>query len=374
MAGRLVVGRGVCYPIGRFLHCFDKDLSHLNVGSRFRRELIFDIGSSNSVVASNREPFLVRVPSRVSQTPEIHNTPRKGPAGTGASSAAAKPSKSKPQNDVPVLEPVRHGRVADDFAAEQLLKQLLRKSRGRWNFFSLRSVGGILVPPFLEKEETARMRALLVDVGFSRIYLIQAPFAAAKGCGLSLAPAQGQMLMDFGGGKVSFALFSLGDLAAWWEEGFGGQELDRAIAAYVARRYKHGISLEAAEEIKIGIGSVFPKPRPETFEVIAVDQRSEVGKKLVLEDNEIRDVLVDACERLIIAFQRGFEAVPPELAGDVARNGITLVGGGGLLGGLPEFLKERTGLDFRLAADPVTGAVRAGGHLLRNGGKGSLRV
>ncbi len=356
------------------MHCFDKGLGHLNAGSRYRRELVFDIGSSNSVVASNREPFLVRVPSRVSRAPAIHGTAQKGHASPGASTAGAEFPKSKPQNEDLVLEPVRHGRVVDDFGAEQLLKELLRKSRGRWNLLALRSVGGILVPPLLEKEETARMRAMLVDVGFSRIYLIEAPFAAAKACGLSLAPAEGQMLMDFGGGKVSFALFSLGGLAAWWEEGFGGQELDRAIAAYVARRYKHRISLKAAEEVKLRIGSVFPKTRPENCEVIAVDQRTEVGKKLVLEDNEIRDVLVDACERLIIAFQRGFESVPPELAGDVARNGITLVGGGGLLEGLPEFLKERTGLDFRLAADPVTGAVRAGGHLLRTGGQGSLRV
>lgn len=352
----------------------------MKLGSRFRRELVFDIGSSNTVVVSNRKPFLVRVPSRVSRPSEDPKSAagrqetRGRQKARGQKNGRPQAAPNEPQPEEGLVAPVRHGRVIDEFATEQLLKELLQKTRGRWNSLALRNVGGLLVPPYLEKEERARMRALLVDVGFSRIYLIEAPFAAAGGCGLSLAPAEGQMLMDFGGGKASFAIFSMGELAAWWQESFGSQELDLAIVNYVAQRYKRVISRQAAEKIKLSIGSVFPKQRPEAVEVMAVDRRTEVGKRLVLEDNEIRDVLVDGCEKLILAFQRGFETVAPELAGDVARNGITLLGGGAMLEGLPRFLGERTGLKFRLAPDPCTAAVRGGSDLLRNGGMGSVRV
>jgi rod shape-determining protein MreB len=351
------------------LRCFEAGFRPLKFGNRFSRELVFDIGSSNTVVISNRKPFLVRIPSQVAAE-NGHATP-----GAGREpSAGSRKQTEQADPGTQFVAPVVHGRVNDAFATEQLLKALMRKTDGRWSALALRTTGALIVPPFLGEEETSRMRALLVDVGFSRVHLVQAPFAAAMGCGLVLSPPEGQMLMDFGGGKVSFAVFSLGELAAWWQDDFGSQELDGAIVAYVLQRYSRRISRQAAEKVKLSIGSVFPKRRPEAVEVTAVDTRTEDPKRLLLEDSEIRDVLIDGCERLILAFQRGFENVAPELSGDVARKGITLVGRAALLEGLPEFLRERTGLQFRLAPDPATATAWGAQGLLRNGGNGTVRV
>ncbi len=330
----------------------------MNFGQKLRRELVVDIGSSHTVVASNRKPFLLRVPSRIG----IANG---GPGGApGAASPAGGGTHPK------LVFPVERGRVTDPFAMEELLKGLLKQASGRWGFLALRTTGALLVPPRLEEAETSSLRALLVDVGFGRPLMIEAPFAAVRGCGLSLSRPEGQMVMDFGGGKVYFAVFSLGGLAAWWQDDFGSRDLDVAIAAYISRRYGKTVSLATAEEIKLAVGSVFPTEKPQAVRVAAVETRSGDPAKLSLEDNEIRDVLVDRCEKLILAFQRGFEAVAPELAGDIARNGVTLVGGGAALRGLPAFLRERTGLEFRLAADPFNAAVLGAQHMIHSGGAG----
>ncbi|MCZ6558074.1 MAG: rod shape-determining protein [SAR324 cluster bacterium] len=341
----------------------------MKLGMTLRRELIIDIGSSHTVVVSNRKPHLLRVPSLVSV--------RNGDF-VAASPSAKGAGRSRKRQDKTILEkivfPVTHGRVTDEYAMEKLLREVIRKTGNRWAFLALRNVGALLVPPQLEQKEIARLRALLVDVGFGRKYLLQAPLAAAIGCGLGVDPPLGQMLIDIGGGKTSFAIFSMGDLAAWWQEDFGGRELDSAIRAYVEQRYGIEISLEQGEQIKLAVGSAYPMDKPAFIRIEGREQRTDEPKKVSLEDNEIRDLLVDACERLILAFQRGFEDVPPELAGDIARNGVTMLGGGAMLPGLSKYLSERTGLCFKLANDPLNASVHGARKILAGNGSGKLAV
>ena len=331
-----------------------------------------DIGSSHTVIASGRNSDMHRVPSRAAI-----------PAANSGSSAAPGPRRSasrsisKPSKKAPHLEivmPVRRGRVVDVYAMELVLKRAMSMAVSRWSGFGLRYVGALLATPDLPEDEIARMRAILIDVGFSRMHIIEAPFAAARGGGLDINRPQGRMLIDLGGGTTWFAVFTMGDLATWWQADLGGEDLDEAIVRYIADRYRRSISLETAEQIKLNIGSVYPTHEAQTMSVTAYDLLNGEGKKLYLGDSEIRDVLVDSCETLLMEFQRGFEEVPPELAGDIARYGVTLVGGGSLLEGLPSFLKERTGLNFTTDPDPANAAVRGARELLLNGKHGGRRT
>ena len=49
---------------------------------------------------------------------------------------------------------------------------------------------------------------------------------------------------------------------------------------------------------------------------------------------------------------------PPELAADLVENGITMAGGGSLLRGLTAVVQKATGLETRLAEDPLTCVAR----------------
>lgn len=334
----------------------------MKFGLRLRRELVLDIGSSHTVVASQRQALPFRFPTQVSIAAEYVRDPQSGEKGV-AGARTRDPSRKKEV----VVFPVERGKIVHVYAMERLLKTVLARAGGRWKTLGVRSLGGLIVPPNLEEEQKSRLRALLVDVGFSKVRLLEAPFAAAKGCGLQVGQARGIALMDFGGGKFSFAVLSLGGVVAWNEEPFGGQDLDRAIMDYVWNRYKATITAKVAEEVKLAIGSVFPPQKPQSLTVAAFEQHTDVPRRLRLEDNEIRDLLVDACEPLMQGLQRSFADVPPELAGDIAAHGVTLLGGGSLLEGLPAFLRERTGLDFRVAQDPLNATVLGAQGLLSSG-------
>ena len=265
--------------------------------------------------------------------------------------------------------PVHRGKVVDVYAMELVLKRAMNQAVRPWSHFGLRHIGALLAAPDLPEDELSRMRAILVDVGFSRMHIIHSPYAAARGGGLEIDQPQGRMLVDLGGGKSWFAVFTMGELAAWWQADFGGKDLDTAIVRYIAERYRRSISPETAEQIKLNIGSVYPTNEPRTMDVTSYDLLSGEPKRLQLIDSEIRDVLVDCCEMLLLNFQRGFENVAPEIAGDIARNGVMLVGGGAMLEGLPQFMAEHTGLQFFADADPANAAVRGAQGLLLNGKK-----
>ena len=306
-------------------------------------------------MASARRTAIVRVPTLIALAPEP-SLPSAAKAGSGARKAA---------KEMRIVAPVLHGRVTDEFAMEVLLRDLLTRASGRLSLHLLRHVGSLIVSASLPDFERARLTALLVDVGLSRVRMLDSLLAAARGSRLPYHRPQGQVVLDLGGGKLDFAVLSMGGLVNWSRQEFGGKELDEAISAYVQSRYDVILSPKAAEEIKLQIGSVYPQAKPETMEISGALRRSGVAKKIVLNDSEIRDVLVDSCEPLVMGIQRGFQAVPPELAGDITRNGITLVGGGALLKGLSEFLRERTGLACFIPPDPINAVVRGARSLLR---------
>ena len=60
------------------------------------------------------------------------------------------------------------------------------------------------------------------------------------------------------------------------------------------------------------------------------------------------------------------ERAEPELAADLVDNGITLAGGGALLRGIDVVISEATGLDVRIAEDPLTCVARGTSIYLDN--------
>jgi len=269
--------------------------------------------------------------------------------------------------------PVTEGRLREPYAATQLLKSLFHTHQlASWR---TRLFGGtvmILVPPDVRDLEKKAWIKAGEALNCGRVLTVDSLNAAIVGIGLDIREPRGQMVMDIGGGATRVALYSLSEKVALTCVPVGGDHLDRAILDYLRKRYRMNPSLQQVEAIRMTLGSVFPKARPEFMELSGADTSTGIVKKVTLDDNEIRDALLNACEPLIGAITQTFEQVPPELAADVAREAVTLIGGGALLSGLTSFLSERTGVSFRLAEDPQNAALRGALRLLTQPLKPSL--
>ncbi|MEK6701490.1 MAG: rod shape-determining protein, partial [Planctomycetota bacterium] len=162
------------------------------------------------------------------------------------------------------------------------------------------------------------------------------------------------------------AVMSLGDIATCESVRVAGDDMDEAIIAHMKRAYNMMIGEQTAERIKIEIGSAAPTGPESTMDVRGRDMISGLPRKTTITTEEIREALQEPVSAIVQAVARTLEKVEPELAADLVDNGITMAGGGSLLRGLPAVISKSTGLDVRLADDPLTCVARGTAIWLEN--------
>jgi rod shape-determining protein MreB len=86
---------------------------------------------------------------------------------------------------------------------------------------------------------------------------------------------------------------------------------------------------------------------------------------VLLSGAAVRGAIAEPVHRIVEALKETLELTPPELAGDVVELGIVLAGGGALLVGLDQRLREETGLSVQVAESPLTCVVIGAGHSLQ---------
>ncbi len=78
----------------------------------------------------------------------------------------------------------------------------------------------------------------------------------------------------------------------------------------------------------------------------------------------MREALLEPLQTIVDTVRGTLERGPPELCGDLVERGIMLAGGGALLRGLDQLLKEATGLPVHLAEDPLSAVAEGAGKVL----------
>ena len=94
------------------------------------------------------------------------------------------------------------------------------------------------------------------------------------------------------------------------------------------------------------------------MEVRGRDMISGLPRKTMVSGEEIRQALQEPMAGIIETVTRTLERTEPELAADLVDNGIVLAGGGALLRGIDTIISQATGLDVRVAEDPLTCVAR----------------
>jgi rod shape-determining protein MreB len=142
--------------------------------------------------------------------------------------------------------------------------------------------------------------------------------------------------------------------------------MDDAIMAFIKRRYNLMIGDMTSELIKINLGSVYKTEGSDqrTMDIKGRDLISGIPKTLTINEAEIREALTEPVNVILDTIKVILENTPPELASDIVDRGIILAGGGALLKGLDQLIRQETGLPVFVADDPLTAVVRGVGKML----------
>ena len=264
---------------------------------------------------------------------------------------------------IEAVRPLRQGAITDYDITQRMIRLLLQRvGVSRLN----RPKVLICVPSAITEVEKRAVTEAARRAGAAQAQLIDQPMAAAIGAGLPVHEPVGSMVVDIGGGTSETALISLGGTVALEAIRVGGFDFDTAIQTFIRREHGIAIGERTAEEIKIAVGSAAPTADEFRAEVRGREIMSGLPKTIVLTPGEVRHAIEDLVNSICKSVVACLGLAPAELAQDVIRQGIHLVGGGGLLRGLDQRLSRATGVPVYVVDAPLECVVLGAGRCIEN--------
>lgn len=322
--------------------------------SLFAKDIGIDLGTANTLVHVKGRGIVVREPSVVAINKKTNTILAVGDE--------AKNMIGRTPGDIVAIRPMKDGVIADFDVTQSMLKYFIRRAISKPSLIKPKVV--ICVPSGVTEVEKRAVEEATLQAGAKEAYLIEEPMAAAIGANLPVEEPSGSMVVDIGGGTSEVAVISLGGIVTSKSLRIAGDEFDEAIVHYVKKEYNLMIGERTAEQIKISIGTVYPKSKEESMEIRGRDMVTGLPKTLTITSSEVADALREPTNTIVDAIKFTLEKTPPELASDIMDRGIMLTGGGALLGGLDKLIREETGMPVTIAEKPLDCVVMGAGKVL----------
>jgi len=312
--------------------------------SLFSNDMGIDLGTANTLVYVKNHGIVLREPSVVAMDKETRRVLAIG--------AEAKRMLGRTPASIIAVRPLKNGVIADFDVTQKMIKYFIQKVHNRRSLLHPRIVIGI--PSGITEVERRAVQESADQAGARSVHLIEEPMAAAIGADLPISEPWANMIVDIGGGTTEAAVISLGGMVVSKSIDVAGDEMDEAILQHFRRKYNLVIGETTAEDVKIQLGSVFPLKEEKTMEVKGRDQATGLPKTVLITSEEVRQALMEPMQLILDVIKNSLEETPAELAADLVDRGMVLAGGGTLLRGLPDLIRQETELPVHRAADPLS--------------------
>jgi rod shape-determining protein MreB len=270
----------------------------------------------------------------------------------------------KTPENITAIRPMKDGVIADFDVTQEMIKYFIKKVHNRSTFISPRII--ICVPYGLTQVERKAVKESALSAGSREVYLIEEPMAAAIGAGLNTQEAQGNLVIDIGGGTTEIGVISLGGLVVSKSIRVAGDKFDKSIVDYVNKIYSLQIGERTAEEIKMEIGSASKLDEELKMFIKGKDRITGLLNTIEISSEDVREAIKEPVKEIGEALKQILEETPADLAGDIVENGVVLTGGGALLRGLDKYLRDLVKLPVYVAEDPLLAVARGTGKALEN--------
>lgn len=319
----------------------------------FERDIAIDMGTSAVLLyvrgkgVQLREPTLVAVDKFTGKLLKVGQEAQRMLGRTPANILA--------------ISPISGGVISDFDMTAAMLKELISRVTG-FSLFKPRVL--VCVPDSITGVEERAVIDAVIEAGARKVYLIESAVATATGAGIDVTKPDGHMVIDIGGGTTETAVVSLGGVAECDSLKIAGAEFDDAIVRYIRRKYNVLIGARTAEELKISIGCVIPRPEVGIEEVKGRDLVNGLPKTVRIQSTELAEALREPARAILDSVHQVLERTPPELVADISSNGIVMSGGGSLLYGLDKVVEHDTGIRTVVVDDPISCAAYGAGKML----------
>ncbi len=308
----------------------------------FSDEVGIDLGTANVLVYIKGKGIVLEEPSVVAINRDSNEIVAVG--------EEARQMLGRTPSNIVAVRPLRDGVISDYDVTERMLKYFIRRTCGSGRFFKPRIM--VCVPSGVTEVEKRAVREAAIQAGGKSVYLMEEPVAAAIGAGLDITQPNGIMIIDIGGGTTDVAVIALGGIVTSNSVKIAGDRFDEAIIKYMRKEHKLYIGERTAEEMKITIGTAYPREQVVVQECRGRDLVTGLPKSIEITSKQMMEALEEPLQAICETVHGVLERTPPELAADISNRGIVLTGGGALLHGIDKRIAERTGIPVIIAENP----------------------
>ncbi|HPZ60139.1 MAG TPA: rod shape-determining protein MreB [Bacillota bacterium] len=308
----------------------------------FSDEVGIDLGTANVLVYIKGKGIVLEEPSVVAINRDTNEIVAVG--------EEARQMLGRTPSNIVAVRPLRDGVISDYDVTERMLKYFIRRTCGSGRFFKPRIM--VCVPSGVTEVEKRAVKEAAIQAGGKSVYLMEEPVAAAIGAGLDITQPNGIMIIDIGGGTTDVAVIALGGIVTSNSVKIAGDRFDEAIIKYMRKEHKLYIGERTAEEMKITIGTAYPREQIVVQECRGRDLVTGLPKSIEITSKQMMEALEEPLQAICETVHGVLERTPPELAADISNRGIVLTGGGALLHGIDKRIEERAGIPVIIAENP----------------------
>ena len=317
-------------------------------------DISIDLGTANTLIWLKGKGIIINEPSIVARS--VHDNK------IVAVGQEAKDMVGKTHRELETIRPLQDGVIADFNMTDGMIQGFIQKI----NLNRLARPRMVLcVPSGVTPVERSAVKDSGQRANAREVYLIEEPVAAAIGIGLDISKPIGNIIVDIGGGTTEIAVIALNGVVTKEAIRIAGDEMDESIVHWFRSEHKLEIGLPTGEVIKKSVGSAM-RIKPTTISVKGRDLVSGIPKTIEVSSDEIRQAMKDPVNAIVEAVKHALEKTPPELASDILDRGIIMTGGGSLLKGIDQIIRERTNVPVNVAEDPLLSVVKGTGIVLEN--------
>lgn len=263
--------------------------------------------------------------------------------------------------NVVAIHPVNSGVISDYEITAQMLRELISRITS-FSFFKPCILA--CVPSSINGVEERAVIDAAIEAGARKVYLLETAVATALGAGVDISKADGHMVIDIGAGTTEIAVISAGGVVECESIKVAGTSFDEAIVRFIKERYGVRIGMNTAEELKRSIGCIIQRPDVGIEEVKGQNLKNGLPKSVEINSTELIEAFVEPMNRILDAVHAVLERTPPQLVGDLDKNGIIMSGGGSLIYGIDRLIERSTNIRTVVVDDAVSCAAYGSGKML----------
>jgi rod shape-determining protein MreB len=327
--------------------------------SFFTKELAIDLGTANTVILHN-DKVVIDEPSIIA----VDRASRR----IMAVGKKALLMHGRTHENIQTIRPLKDGVIADFQSTELMLREFIKMTGSKNLLFPPALKMVICIPSGITEVEERAVRDSAEQSGAKEVRMIHEPMAAAIGIGIDVLDANGNMIIDIGGGTSEIAVLALGGIVTSKSIKVAGDEFNYDIMDFMRKKHNIAIGEATAEQVKINVGSAIEELEnpPPDYEVYGRDLLQGIPIAVKVNYREIAQALDRSISKVEAAVINALENTPSELSADIYKTGIYLAGGGSLLRGLDKRIAKKTKLKVHVAEDSLKSVARGTSIALKN--------